>query len=139
MIATKKYWLDGIFDNEVVEPFIVIKAVVIDQSALVVPDMPIVSDCSSLCAVVPSNTIILCSNYLYCNNASCSYRHWYYSRCNVRVERAKIDSFLTKRYMNMKEASKYYEKTDYCKTTEKEALERAIVRMKREGLRVIVR
>lgn len=74
-----------------------------------------------------SNSIVLCSRFLYCNNSKCENKHWYDSCYNDRMQRYNSNEVFYKSDMKM------------IKKEEKEALNMAIVSIKKERKHVIVR
>jgi hypothetical protein len=66
--------------------------------------------------------MVLCKNFKYCSNPKCCNRHWY-----------NVLPCYSERMNELKT------NPEYCKNDEIQALDRAIVRFKREGYSVIVK
>jgi hypothetical protein len=73
-----------------------------------------------------SNTVVLCSKFIYCNNSACKNKHWYDSCHDDRI-----------RIFNSNQVFYKYDKNMINKE-EKEALTIAILSIKKGGKRVIV-
>jgi hypothetical protein len=127
-----KYWLDGIFDEEIIEikdeDFIPSEkyngpkdgyGFKLGKNGIgyyrLSSIQPIIENKSSV------REIILCKNFKYCSKYDCRNRHWY----NVLP--------LLSEQMKLKTNPEYW------KNIEIQALDRAIVRFKRQGYSVIVK
>ena len=86
-----KYWLDGIFDDPIEEVIDIqqkMKDVIVQQFMTTV--------------VSKTSSIIICKNFVYCEDISCTKRHWYngdyYCRKSRRGrqwdEAQKLDRFI---------------------------------------------
>jgi hypothetical protein len=73
---------------------------------------------------VRQSEMVLCSNFIYCSNRNCPNRHWYKSGYECRIARS---GQLSGNF------------SDFFKKEEKEALNRAVERFKREGVNVIIK
>ena len=122
----KKYWLDGIFDDdEFVVPKEDLKSQVSEKS-LSLTSHVIENSCSS----VAENEIIakwswkeemICRDFIYCDNVRCSKRHYYKRRYELRLEAKRLAH------------------GNYMKMDEKESLDRLLLRLKRSGASIIFR
>jgi len=114
MSLVKKQWLDGIFDEF---PFFIKDN--LEKSVDIAEIIP--SARVDVAIAVSVHTprklkTVLCYDFLYCNDTRCVLRHWYRSgyECRMRRRMNGID-----------------------KNYEREALNRALVRMKRTGFAAI--
>lgn len=124
----KKYWLDGIFDDE---EYAVPKedlkpsenkshsltSYVMENSV----SQPIVEEEKEIIAKWYWKEEILCRNYVYCDNVRCNKRHYYKRTYVGRMEK--------KRYIN----------SSFCITEDKSILDKTLMRFKREGAKIIFR
>ena len=111
MSQVKKYWLDGIFDDL---PVVVKDAI---NTRIEIAEI-IPTACVEVAVNVPTLTprklkTVLCYDFLYCDDATCTHRHWYKSSYECR-KRRRLNRGIDKQF-------------------EKEALTRAFIRMKRTG------
>jgi hypothetical protein len=82
-----KYWLDGIFDDTVMEDLVVDKDMVMSE-AMDVEESDDEMDMDVL-KTVEKARVVICRNFVYCENAGCLKRHWYQTGIKKRVSRMK--------------------------------------------------
>jgi hypothetical protein len=122
----KKYWLDGIFDDdEFVVPKEDLKSQVSEKSLSLTSH--VIENSSSS---VAENEIIakwswkeemICRDFIYCDNVRCCKRHYYKRRYELRLEAKRLAH------------------RNYMKMDEKESLDRLLLRLKRSGASIIFR
>jgi len=125
-LNTKKYWLDGIFDDEEfvvpkedLKPQVEVKSISLTS--------PVVE--KEIVAKWSWKEEILCRNFIHCDNAFCGKRHYYGNKFNSRMEAKKTA-------LHMERSYKWWN----TKKEEKETLERVIRRLERvEGAKIIYR
>jgi len=125
-LNTKKYWLDGIFDDE---EFVVPKE---DLKPLVE-----VKSLSFTSPVVEKEIVakwswkeeIICRDFVHCNKGFCGKRHYYGNKYNARMDAKKIA-------LRMESSYKCWN----TKEEEKKTLERVLRRLEKvEGAKIIFR
>lgn len=114
----KKYWLDGIFDDE----FIVVKEDLKPLGSIKSNSLSSsVIENKEIVAKWSFKEEILCRDYVYCDNASCKKRHYYKRTFKGRIENMRnLSPSLYKRENNI-------------------VLNRTMLRFKREGAKIIFR
>lgn len=115
MNSVKKYWLEGIFDDDdVVYPIIIINSHEdIKELCIVEEIIP-----KKIICKWPWNKIdILCDKFVYCSDSSCKKKHYYNRQFRRRMEAIKF-------------ARKFHEE-------EEVIFNRVIARYKREGAKII--
>jgi hypothetical protein len=138
-----KYWLDGIFDEEIIEikdeDFIPSEkyngpkdgyGFKLGKNGIgyyrISSIQPIIGNKYSIQPIIENKSsvreMILCKNFKYCSKYDCRNRHWY-----------NVLPCFSERMNELKTNS------EYCKNDEIQALDRAIVRYKRQGYSVIVK
>jgi hypothetical protein len=125
-LNTKKYWLDGIFDDEEfvvpkedLKPQVEVKSLsltspVVENSSSSIAEKEIVAKWSW-------KEEILCRDYVYCANAGCGKRHYYKRSILNRLEKIKMIT------------------PSLCKREDRIVLDRTMLRFKREGAKIIYR
>jgi hypothetical protein len=122
-LNTKKYWLDGIFDDE---EFVVPKEDLKPQ--VEVKNLSLTSPVveKEIIAKLSWKEEILCRNFIYCDNAFCGKRHYYRRRYETRMWERDF-------------AKKYAYSPEFVKNETRETLNRVIIRLAGDGVRAIVR
>lgn len=119
-LNTKKYWLDGIFDDEeYVVPKEDLKPLISEKSLSLTS--PVVEEEKEIVVKWSWKEEILCRDYVYRDNVSCKKRHYY------------------KRTISNRMCNKKNLISSQCKKEDKIVLNRTILRFKREGAEIIYR
>ena len=126
----KKYWLDGIFDDdEFVVPKEDLKSQVSEKSLSLTSHVIENSGSSvfekEIIAKWSWKEEMICRDFIYCNNAHCIKRHYYKRRYELRLE-ARKTHFL------------FYGSSG-TSLEEKKSLDRLLLRLKRNGASIIYR
>ena len=125
-LNTKKYWLDGIFDDE---EFMVSKEDLKPQVEVKSISLPSHVVEKEIVAKWSWKEEIICRDFIHCNNVLCGKRHYYGNKINARMEAKKIA-------LRMESSYKWWN----TKKEEKETLERVLRRLEKvEGAKIIYR
>ena len=113
-LSTKKYWLDGIFDDE---EFVVSKEDLKPEVEVKSLSLPAIVVEKEIVAKWSWKEEIICRDFVRCDNANCGKRHYYYMKHKSRMY-----------YRNFSEAYN------------KETLQRVLRRLEKvEGAKIIYR
>jgi hypothetical protein len=81
-LSTKKYWLDGIFDDE---EFVVPKEDLKPKVEVKSLSLPAIVVEKEIVAKWSWKEEIICRDFVRCDNANCRKRHYYYMDYNKRM------------------------------------------------------